>query len=247
MAARKGPPKGPPKKSRKKGGPKLTVVGGGRPPEPPDPPEDPPEKTCPIVYVPGVDRPPPPPKKRGAPKEKRGRPFVCNGPVRRRLIENAYLGLYHKDVAAEAGVSTRALDRLIKQAKAALRKEELGRSLTEWDKELCRFWRAFRQAENGPKKALLSIVMGATDPKVALEVLGRRWSNEFGRRTQIGNAPDMDEDGQPTKAGTLRTSGEIDPTTKELLKAELAKRGAADRVLDDDDEGSEIADELPDA
>lgn len=177
------------------------------------------QSDCPIVYHPRVQEPP---KKRGA--SKRGRPFVCIGPVRRKMIEHAWLGLHRETIAVQAGVSYEAMRRLVKEAKAATAKKERGKRLSAWEDELCVFWVAFQQAEAGPLLAWTSIVTTCTDPKVVLEAMGRRYPRLWGKRTLMANAPEEDEDGQPlAKKGVLKV--EADPLTLELIQAELAARG----------------------
>jgi hypothetical protein len=135
---------------------------------------------------------------------KAGRPYVCTGPIRRAIIVSAFTGLYREDIAVDVGISYRALQRLVADAQFGHRKVErcgcqsgnrCRDRCAQWDVELWRFWRAFRQAELEAQKGLVRTVMSADSAKDALEVLGRRWRRKWGKRTLLANAPDEDDEG----------------------------------------------------
>lgn len=185
-----------------------------------------PSKNLPAVTKPKAKGPPPDIE---AP-DKGGRHFVCTGPVRRALIVSAQTGLHRSDVAIDVGIHIRSLERLLVQAHLAIKKEERGLKMTEWEQELCRFCRGFLRAELEAKKKLVRTVMDADTPKDALATLGQRWPQQWAKRTMLGNIPDEDEDGQPTgKPGTLTVSA--DPITKLLIKDALARRGKPTEIL----------------
>ena len=177
-------------------------------------------------------------------RQKGGRPYVCTGPIRRAIIVSAFTGLYREDIAVDVGVSYRALQRLVADAQAGHRKVErcgcqagnrCRDKCAQWDVELWRFWRAFRQAELEAQKGLVRTVMAADSAKDALEVLGRRWRRKWGKRTLLANAPDEDDDGnvKPGK-GSLSVGIGIplaDQKTRDLIAAELTKRGLPTRIL----------------
>lgn len=175
---------------------------------------------------------------------KAGRPYVCTGPIRRAIIVSAYTGLHRVDIAMDVGISPRALQRLIADATFGHRKVErcgcqsgnrCRDRCAQWDVELWRFWRAFRQAELEAKKGLVRTVMQADSAKDALEVLGRRWSSQWGKRTLLANAPDEDGDGQPKPGkGALQVAVGLplaDEKTRALIAAELKARGLPSRIL----------------
>lgn len=185
-------------------------------------------------------------------KHRGGRPRACDARVRAIVLDVARTGAHRCVMAALAGISLRTLNRFLQLCENALEKMENGCRLTKEEEEFCQFCLDFHKSEVAAEIALLEVALNGAkaNPRTALAFLERRWPERWARRRLVPLIT-LDEGEWPGDTGESRpkhraraskgSDGQgVDSLTRELIEAELARRGVpnlttgADRETQDE-------------